>query len=235
MENKIGAWQKLLPAALSATAASFLVLFPSQAISAEEIIEEVVVTGSRIATTNETASQPLLTLGAETISSSGQVDLAEILNDVPQLTTSITATNSLDGTAATIGGTNNFGASALDLRGLGTERTLTLVNGRRHVSGVAGTSAVDITTIPSALVERVEVLSGGASAVYGSDALTGVVNFVLKEDFEGLEFSVQTGSDEHMGNGKSRLSLVGGKSLFEGRGNITFALQYDTDDGMLMG
>ena len=76
MENKIGAWQKLLPAALSATAASFLVLFPSQAISAEEIIEEVVVTGSRIATTNETASQPLLTLGAETISSSGQVDLA---------------------------------------------------------------------------------------------------------------------------------------------------------------
>ena len=160
MENKIRAWRKLLPAAMSTTAASLLGLFPNQAMSAEEIIEEVVVTGSRIATTNETASQPLLTIGAETISSSGQVDLAEILNDVPQLTTSITATNSLDGTAATIGGTNNFGASALDLRGLGTERTLTLVNGRRHVSGVAGTSAVDITTIPSALVERVEVLSG---------------------------------------------------------------------------
>ena len=235
MENTIGAWQKLLPAAISAMVASLLGLFPSHAVSAEEIIEEVVVTGSRIATTNETASQPLLTIGAEAITSSGQVDLAELLNDVPQLTSSITLTNSLDGSAATIGGTNNFGASALDLRGLGTERTLTLVNGRRHVAGVAGTSAVDVTTLPAALVERIEVLSGGASAIYGSDALTGVVNFVLKDDFEGLEFAVQTGSDEHMGNGTSRLSLVGGKSLFDGRGNITFALQFDTDDGMLMG
>ena len=166
MENTIGAWQKLLPAAISALVASLLGLFPSHAVSAEEIIEEVVVTGSRIATTNETASQPLLTIGAEAITSSGQVDLAELLNDVPQLTSSITLTNSLDGTAATIGGTNNFGASALDLRGLGTERTLTLVNGRRHVAGVAGTSAVDVTTLPAALVERIEVLSGGASAIY---------------------------------------------------------------------
>ena len=125
MENTIGAWQKLLPAAISAMVASLLGLFPSHAVSAEEIIEEVVVTGSRIATTNETASQPLLTIGAEAITSSGQVDLAELLNDVPQLTSSITLTNSLDGSAATISGTNNFGASALDLRGLGTERTLT--------------------------------------------------------------------------------------------------------------
>ena len=115
MEKKIRAWRKLLPAAISASAAGLLGLFPSHAISAEEIIEEVIVTGSRIATTNETASQPLLTIGAEAITSSGQVDLAEILNDFPQLTTSITATNSLDGTAATFGGTYNFGASVLDL------------------------------------------------------------------------------------------------------------------------
>ena len=94
---------------------------------------------------------------------------------------------------------------------------------------------MDITTIPAALVDRVDVLSGGASAVYGSDALTGVVNFVLKEDFEGLEFSLQAGADQYMDNSKNRLSLVGGRNFADGRGNITFALQVDQDNGLLMG
>ena len=79
------------------------------------------------------------------------------------------------------------------------------------------------------------MLSGGASAVYGSDALTGVVNFVLKQDFEGLEFSVQAGTDQYMDNSKNRLSLVGGRNFADGRGNITFAMQVDQDNGLLMG
>ncbi len=202
--------------------------------ASDEIIEEVVVTGSRIATSNETSSQPLLTISSDALMNSGQLDLSEVLNDTPLLTSSITATNSLDETADNVS-TNNFGGSALDLRGLGYKRTLTLVNGRRHVAGIEGTASVDITTIPAALVERVDVLSGGASAVYGSDALTGVVNFVLKEDFEGLEFSFQAGADQYMDNSKNRLSLVGGRNFADGRGNITFALQVDQDNGLLMG
>ena len=203
--------------------------------ASNEIIEEVVVTGSRIATSNETSSQPLLSISSDALTNSGQFDLSEVLNDTPSLTSSITATNSIDATASNVGGTNNFGGAALDLRGLGYKRTLTLVNGRRHVAGIEGTASVDITTIPAALVDRVDVLSGGASAVYGSDALTGVVNFVLKEDFEGLEFSLQAGADQYMDNSKNRLSLVGGRNFADGRGNITFALQVDQDNGLLMG
>lgn len=203
------------------------------ATTAEEIIEEVVVTGSRIKNTNETSSQPLLTISDEALSRSGQLDISEVLNDTPSLLSSISSTNSLDAAAANVGNTNNFGGSALDLRGLGFKRTLTLVNGRRHVSGIEGTAAVDITTIPAALIEKIDVLSGGASAIYGSDALTGVVNIVLKEDFEGLEVSLQAGTDQYAGNGSNRISLLGGRNLFDGRGNITFAIQMDQDNGLL--
>ena len=120
----------------------------------------------------------------------------------------MTAANSLDSAAANLGDANNIGGSALNLRGLGTERTLTLVNGRRHVPGIEGTAAVDISTIPSGLIERVEILSGGASAVYGSDALTGVVNFILKDDFEGFELNAQGGRADDYGSEKIGLLLV---------------------------
>ena len=162
------------------------------------------VTGSRLtATTNETASQPISSISEEALTESGQFDIGEVLNDNPSLLNSVTATNSLDASAANIGQTQNFGGAALDLRGLGIKRTLTLVNGRRHVAGIEGTAAVDISTIPSALIERVDVLSGGASAVYGADALTGVVNVILKDDFEGVELGIQGGADE-----KGDLSLI---------------------------
>mgnify|MGYP001161090898 FL=1 len=238
MAKQILRHQRMPRSVLATTLALNMAVLPmtlSAEEVSEEIIEEVVVTGSRIATTNETSSQPLLSISSDALTSSGQLDISEVLNDTPSLTASISATNSLDATASNVGGTNNFGGAALDLRGLGFKRTLTLVNGRRHVAGIEGTASVDITTIPAALVERVDVLSGGASAVYGSDALTGVVNFVLKEDFEGLEFSVQTGTDQYMDNSKNRLSLVGGRNFADGRGNITFALQMDQDNGLLMG
>ena len=118
-----------------------------------------------------------------------------MLNDTPALLNSVTSTNSVDSSAVNIGQTQNFGGAALDLRGLGIKRTLTLVNGRRHVAGIEGTSAVDISTIPSGLIDRVDILSGGASAVYGADALTGVVNVILKDDFEGFDIGVQAGAD----------------------------------------
>jgi len=139
-----------------------------------EALEEVVVTGSRIAIDpNLVGSTPVQFLNADDLKLAGEINLGEIIKDIPALLSSTTAENT------------QTGANALNLRGMGTGRTLTLVNGRRHVAGFRGSQAVDIGSIPRGLVERVEVTTGGASAVYGSDAVTGVVNFVLKDKFEG--------------------------------------------------
>lgn len=200
----------------------------------ETLLEEVVVTGSRIKS-NANSAQPVTSFTAEQLTYGGQGDIAEILNDNPALLSSVTAANSLDNGANNLGDAevNNIGGSALDLRGLGTERTLTLVNGRRHVAGIEGTAAVDISTIPSGLIERVDILSGGASAVYGSDALTGVVNFILKDDFEGFEVTAQAGTADSYGTEK--ISALGGLNFDGGRGNVTVSVQYEQNDGLKSG
>ncbi len=203
----------------------------------EAEIEEVVVTGTRLKASNANSSQPIVSVTAEQLVQGGQLDISEVLNDAPPLLNSVSSTNSLDGVASNLdeANTQNFGGAALDLRGLGDKRTLTLVNGRRHVSGIEGTAAVDITTIPSALIERIDVLSGGASAVYGSDAVTGVVNVILKDDYEGMEISFQGGAAEAGDNDAGRVSFIGGWNFGEGRGNVTVALQYEEDAGLLFG
>ena len=200
-------------------------------------IEEVVVTGTRLKTSNTNSSQPISSITAEDLIQGGQLDISEVLNDAPALLNSVSSTNSLDEAASNLDveNTQNFGGAALDLRGLGNKRTLTLVNGRRHVSGIEGTAAVDITTIPSALIERIDVLSGGASAVYGSDAVTGVVNIILRDDYEGMEISFQGGLAEEGDNDAGRFSFIGGTNFADDRGNITVAIQYEEDAGLLMG
>lgn len=198
-------------------------------------IEEVVVTGSRIQRTSEYAPQPVSTITAEDLNQNGQPDIAEILNDNPALLSSVTSANSIDSAASNTGDTGNVGGSSLNLRGLGIERTLTVVNGRRHVAGVEGTSAVDVGTIPSALIERVEVLTGGASAIYGADAVTGVVNFILKDDFEGVEIDFTPGIASEGDAESYRLSTVFGKNFGGGRGNVTLAFQADYDAGLRQG
>ena len=215
----------------------FAVQAPAAAQEPEGTLEEVVVTGTRLKTGNVNSSQPIVTIGSEAISEGGKLDLSELLNDTPALMNSVSSTNSLDAVSSNLdlGSTQNFGGAALDLRGLGDKRTLTLVNGRRHVSGIEGTAAVDISTIPTALIDRIDILSGGASAVYGSDAVTGVVNVILKQDFEGLEFSLQGGTATKGDNSAVGMSLLGGKNFGDGRGNVTIALQYQTDNGLLLG
>ncbi len=202
----------------------------------EPIIEEVVVTGSRIKS-NANSAQPVSSFTAEQLTYGGQGDIAEVLNDNPALLSSVTAANSLDSGANNLGddSVNNIGGSALNLRGLGIERTLTLVNGRRHVAGIEGTSAVDVSSIPSGLIERVDILSGGASAVYGSDAVTGVVNFILKDNYEGFEVTAQTGRASEDSYGQDSITALGGLNFDDGRGNVTFSVQYERDDGLLAG
>jgi outer membrane receptor protein involved in Fe transport len=105
------------------------------------------------------------------------------------------------------------------LRNLGTDRTLVLVDGRRHVSSVEGSASVDINTIPEDLIERVDVLTGGASAIYGADGVSGVVNFVLKKNFEGLTGRVQAGISKYGDAGQRYATLTAGHNFGDGRGN----------------
>lgn len=221
--------------ALCAGTASISTL-PQLAVAQDDQIEEVVVTGSRLRqNSNATSSQPISTINALDLTQTSTTDIAEVLNDNPALLSSVTGTNSIDNAASNVGGANNVGGSSLNLRGLGFERTLTLVNGRRHVAGIEGTGAVDVSTIPAALIERVEVLTGGASAVYGADAVTGVVNFVLKDDFEGFEIDARTSISGESDAETSNLSVLFGRNFNDGRGNITVAGQYSQSQGVRQG
>jgi len=180
--------------------------------------DEIIVTGSRIPIdSNLTSPVPVQSLNDEQFRLSGEISLADVINDVPALVSSLTSENSATG------------ANALNLRGLGANRTLTLVNGRRHVAGFEGSQAVDIGSIPQALVERVEVLTGGASAVYGADAVTGVVNFILKDDFEGLDLDIRGGISDQGDAENFSVRGVVGKNFNNDRGNVTLAFDYIED------
>ncbi|MFM7626066.1 MAG: TonB-dependent receptor plug domain-containing protein, partial [Gammaproteobacteria bacterium] len=187
-------------------------------------LQEVVVTGSRIPTDpNIVASTPVQFLDATDLRLSGEINLAEIVNDIPALVASTTAENS------------TRGENALNLRGLGRERTLTLVNGRRHVAGFRGTHAVDVGSMPRALVERVEVTTGGASAVYGSDAVTGVVNFVLRDDFEGISMDARGGVSGQGDAENFSVDVLFGDNFAEGRGNLVLAVSVEEDSSITHG
>ena len=146
----------------------------------------IVVTGSRISRPGEVSSTPIVSLGEEDFENAGAVSVGDTIRQLPALAPGLNSESS----GVTF---NGAGLDLLDLRSLGTNRTLVLVNGRRQVGSNPNTTAVDVNTIPTALIERVELLTGGASAVYGADAVSGVVNFILQRDFEGFQFEAQAG------------------------------------------
>ena len=198
--------------------------------AAETSAEELVVTGSRLRSNpNETAPLPITSIDAAQLRALGNSDPTATLRQIPSLLASGTVADSLER------GAGGVGQATLSLRQLGANRTLVLVDGWRHVSGVAGSQTVDVSTIPNALIERVDVLTGGASAVYGADAVTGVVNYVLKKNFEGLNLDAQFGISD-FGDGQSyRFEGAWGKNFADGRGNITFAAGYTKDSEVLQG
>jgi len=205
-----------------------------------EELEEIVVLGSRIARDpNVGANAPVQSVGAEDIQMSGKLDLGDILNAMPSLLGSNTMSNSVSGIFGTgsgeTAGASEVGETILQLRGLGVERTLVLVNGRRHVSGVAGTQAVDIGSIPQELIERVDVLTGGASAIYGADAVTGVVNFTMKDDYEGLNFNVVGGISGDGDGDNFSASALYGLNFADDRGNFTISANYTQRDAIFHG
>ena len=153
--------------------------------------QTLVVTGSRIRRPNLESSIPITSIGGEEFFQQGQTNIGDTLNELPQLRSTFGQQN-----AGRFLGTT--GLNLLDLRGLGTQRTLVLVNGRRHVAADILNNAVspDVNTIPNDLIERVDIVTGGNSAIYGSDAIAGVVNFILRRDFEGIQVRGQAGISE---------------------------------------
>jgi outer membrane receptor protein involved in Fe transport len=194
--------------------------------------ETILVTGSRLRReSNLESASPIVSITAEQFR--GEQDVVDALRTIPSLAASVSSAQSI--APGELGSGGAVGTATLNLRGLGAERTLVLVNGRRHVAGVAETSVVDINSIPSSLIKEVEVLTGGASAVYGADAVTGVVNFILDREFDGVEFGLTGGVSEE-GDGANLDAFVKlGKNFGDGRGNVTLVGEYNRDDGLRFG
>jgi outer membrane receptor protein involved in Fe transport len=183
--------------------------------------EPIVVTGSRIRRPNLESTVPIVSVSGDEFFQTGQTSIGDTLNDLPSLRSTFTQANS-----TRFLGTS--GLNLLDLRGLGTQRTLVLQNGRRHVgSNILGNAVeVDTNTIPTDLIERVDVVTGGNSAIYGSDAIAGVVNFVLKKDYEGVQLRGQGGVSKYGDAGNYYVSALAGTNFAEGRGNIAINFEY---------
>lgn len=205
---------------LAGVAVSAVVSAAVPAMAQELQIEEIVVTGSRIARQDFTATSPITTVNAEAFQAIGAVTPEALLNQLPQVVADITSTSNNPPGA---------GQAAINLRGLGTNRNLVLVDGRRPTpSGSDG--VVDVNTVPTALIERVEVVSGGASAVYGADAVAGVVNFILKKDFEGAEFDGQYGISSRGDAQEYSGSFTVGGNFADDRGNVVMSIGYTNRD-----
>ena len=180
----------------------------------DDNVTKVQVTGSRLTSPNAVSPSPLQILTSADIAASGATNLQELLLKNPTLgAPSISRTNSNFQTAS-------VGVATIDLRNLGTSRTLVLVNGRRFVAGVPGESAVDMNTIPTDFIERVELLTGGASAAYGSDAVAGVVNIILKRNFNGVLVDASLGQSDYHDDSKKKLAVTFGTTSADGSSNI---------------
>ncbi|WP_375397897.1 TonB-dependent receptor domain-containing protein [uncultured Sphingomonas sp.] len=185
--------------------------------------DAIVVTGSRIRRPNEESAVPVTSINAEELTQTGDISIGDALNDLPSIRSTYSQANS----TRFIGTT---GLNLLDLRGLGVSRTLVLVNGRRHITASPGDFLIDTNTIPTDLVERVDVITGGSSAVYGSDAVAGVVNFILKNNYQGFTARAQSGVSSRGDRAIKFISLTAGRNFAEGRGNIAINLEYAIAD-----
>ena len=211
---------KAVRIALAFGAASTAVFTSGAAFAAEEEakekVERIEVTGSRIKRTDMETASPVQITSSEEIKLSGFTRVEDLMNSLPQVQASETAFQA----------NGASGNATLDLRGMGTERTLVLVNGRRlQAGGVYNAGAPDVNQIPASLVERVEVLTGGGSATYGADAVAGVVNFVMKKDFEGIELTSGVSGYQHNNDNKyiqelmdkRKFTYESGDSGFDGK------------------
>lgn len=188
--------------------------------------QTIVVTGSRIARLELESVSPVAVIGSVDLERDAAANIQDTLLELPQIVAGLSRSNSNFLT-------NGNGVATIDMRNLGPSRTLTLVNGRRFIAGTAGTSAVDVNNIPTEFVQSVQIVTGGASAVYGSDAISGVVNFVLKDSFDGIQVRAQTNITQKGDNPRYLLSATAGTTFgADDRGSIMVNFTYDRDEGL---
>lgn len=200
------------------------------ALAQEDSLEEVVVTGSRILRRDLDAASPIVTVGSMAFEESSTLAVESVLNQLPQFVPSNTQFNTSDVFPSA---TSTPGISTVNMRGLGANRTLVLIDGRRG-QPVNSTLVIDTNSIPSSALESVEIISGGASATYGADALGGVTNFKLRSNFEGVDLQFRTGMTEEGDGEENRISLLLGSRLADGRGNAMLGVEW-TERGEVMG
>jgi outer membrane receptor protein involved in Fe transport len=218
---------KSIQLALVVSSAAILHYSPTsiaQQSNAEDLVEKIQVTGTRIRSANALSSSPILTIGEQEIEFQQQVEIERVLRNLP----------------ATIPGDNanvnngTGGAATVNLRGLGTNRNLVLMDGKRMVP-FNTTGSVDTSTIPTALIKSIDIVTGGASAVYGSDAISGAVNIILKDDFEGVELNVNHNRSEEGDALSDSIALTVGGNFDGGRGNAVVSVSWLDRDGLLLG
>lgn len=200
----------------------------TSAIAQSESLEEIVVTGSRIVRRDLDAPSPIVTIGSESFENSSSSNIENVLNQMPQF---VPAGTQFGGGIQNTP-TSTPGAATLNLRGLGTNRNLVLIDGRRAQPSNASL-VVDINTIPASAIANVEVITGGASAVYGPDAMAGVVNFILKDNFEGVEFDFSGSRTAEDDGAQQRASMLMGMNSADGRGNIMIGVDWTTREDAL--
>lgn len=198
----------------------------------EFTLEEIIVTGSRIPRRDYKSSSPIVTVKGDNFVERSNIGLETTLNQMPQFTPAGTQSTASAAASPTPSATSAPGAATVDLRGLGTNRTLVLVDGKR-VQPINAALVVDLNTVPSAAIESVEVITGGAAAVYGADAIAGVVNLILKKDFKGAVFDAQYGITEEGDGEEFQLSALLGSEVADGRGNVMMGFNY-ADRGTVM-
>jgi outer membrane receptor protein involved in Fe transport len=210
---------------LIAAATSTVGLTPVYAQDKAEELEMIVVTGSRIAKRDNVAESPILTIDSEAIADSGYVTAEQFLNTLPAITPNLSSQSN---------NPSSNGRAFIDLRGLGTNRNLVLIDGRRGMGSTAG-GTVDVNTIPTALIERVEVITGGAASTYGPDAVAGVVNFIMKKNFEGFAIDSTYRVTDRGDGTEWGTDLTFGGSFADGRGNSVFSASYFNRDDIYKG
>ena len=203
-------------------------VWAADAADAEKSVERIAVTGSHIPKGDFESASPIKVMDSDDIAGVGAVNISDLLGKLPSVVGDTT------GSSSNIS-PQDSGLNTVALRNLGSSRTLVLVDGQRYVSGMSAGSGygVDLNTIPTSLISRIEVLTGGQSAAYGSDAVAGVINIILKKDFEGAELKVQAGQAGEGDRNKKDFDFTIGKNFSEG--NAWFSISKSTDDGLMAG
>ena len=196
-------------------------------------VETVVVTGTRIARPEADSPSPVTSITAADIQHSGTLNLTDYLMRIPALSGSLNDFQTTGyNTPASADGSSLGGLNLLDLRNLGYVRTLVLIDGHRTVGQATGSSAVDIDSIPITMIDRVDVVTGGSSAVYGADGVSGVVNFIMKHDLDGIDARAQAGTSQDGGGSKFLVAASMGHNFDNGNGNVALTYEQSYQDSL---